>query len=139
LRKLGLTVGTKVLVSKAAHNLEIAIIPADHKQLFEDLRRLRERVKVSRLNPAGHKIISSAFRRRPRHERSFDLKEALFVERLPDSKSNLRAHDDVALHARAPQVHIAIFQPRVFLHINVIFEWKRWRTRCIEDPQLLGR
>ena len=31
--KLGLTVGTKILVPEAAHNLEIALIPADHEQL----------------------------------------------------------------------------------------------------------
>ena len=48
LRELGLPVGAEILVAEAAHDLEILFEAADHQQLLEDLRRLRQRVERSR-------------------------------------------------------------------------------------------
>ena len=41
LRKLRLTVSTKVFVAETFHDLEITVETAHHQQLFECLRRLR--------------------------------------------------------------------------------------------------
>src|SRR3982751_4188946 len=76
LGEFGLTIRTKVLVPEAAHNLEIAFISAQHRQLLEKLRRLGQHIKVTRLYAAGNEVVASAFRRRSRHERSFDLEKS---------------------------------------------------------------
>ena len=76
LSELRLAVGAQVLIAEAAHNLEILFEPADHQQLLEDLRRLRQRVKRAGLYAAGHQVIARAFRRGARHERRLDFQEA---------------------------------------------------------------
>ena len=43
LGEFGLAVGAQVLIAEAAHDLVVAIEARDHQQLFEDLRRLRQR------------------------------------------------------------------------------------------------
>ena len=43
-----LPVGAQVFVAETARNLEIPFHAADHQNLFELLRRLRQRVKLSR-------------------------------------------------------------------------------------------
>ena len=48
LRELGLPIGAQVLVAEALHDLEVAIDAADHQDLLEDLRRLRQRVELAR-------------------------------------------------------------------------------------------
>ena len=53
LRELGLAVGAEVLVAEAAGDLEVALVPADHQQLLEELRRLRQRVPRARLSRLG--------------------------------------------------------------------------------------
>ena len=45
LRELRLPVGALVLVAEAAGDLVVALEPADHQQLLEQLRRLRQRVE----------------------------------------------------------------------------------------------
>ena len=55
-------------------------------------------------------------------------------KRLANGKRDLRAHDDVALHVRPPQVDVAIFQPHVFLHLDVFFKRKRRRARFVQNP-----
>jgi hypothetical protein len=47
LGELGLAVGTQVLVAHAARDLEVAVVPRDHQELLEDLRRLRQRIEVA--------------------------------------------------------------------------------------------
>ena len=48
LRELGLAVGAQVLVAEAAGDLVVALDAADHQQLLEELRRLRQRVELAR-------------------------------------------------------------------------------------------
>ena len=48
LRELELPVGARVLVAQAACDLVVAIEPADHEQLLEELRALRQRVEAAR-------------------------------------------------------------------------------------------
>jgi len=47
LRELGLAVSPQVFVAKAFDDLEVAVHPGDHQNLFENLGRLRQRVKLA--------------------------------------------------------------------------------------------
>ena len=51
LRELGLAIRPLILVAEAACDLEVALETADHQQLLEDLRRLRQRVERAALQP----------------------------------------------------------------------------------------
>ncbi len=48
LGEVGLAVGALLLVAKAARDLVVALEPADHQQLLEELRRLGQRVERTR-------------------------------------------------------------------------------------------
>src|SRR6266478_3799238 len=75
LREFGLTISTQVFVTEAAHDLEIPIESRNHQDLFEQLWRLRQRVKGTRLHPARNEIITRPFRRGAGHERGFNFEE----------------------------------------------------------------
>ncbi len=49
LRELGLTVGAQVLVAEALGHLVVALHAADHEELLQELRALRQGVEVARL------------------------------------------------------------------------------------------
>ena len=112
--------------------------PLDHQHLLEDLRRLRQRIKRARLHAAGHQVIARALRGGARHERRLDFQEALASQSFADREGDLRAQDDVALHVRAAQVDVAVFEPGVFGHIRAALHRKRRGTRLIQYPDLFG-
>ena len=136
LGELGLAVGAQIFIAETADNLKVALVSADHQQLFKDLRRLRQGIEVAGLDAAGNQIIARAFGRGARHKRRFDFKEALGVQRLPDSERNFRAHDDVALHAGPAQIDVAVLQAHVFFDVDVVFERKWRRARFVQNPDL---
>ena len=138
LSELRLAVGAQVFIAEAAHDLEILFEPADHQELLEDLRRLRQRVERAGLHAAGHQVIARAFRRGARHERGFDFEEAQVGELLAYGEGNFRAQDDVALHLRAAQIHVAVLQARVLRDIDVLFHGERRRFGFVENPDLGG-
>ena len=136
LRELRLAVGAQVLVAEAAHDLEVLVEPAHHQELLEDLRRLRQGVEGAGLHAAGHQVIARALRRGARHEGRLDFQKALRIEELAHGEGNLRAQDDVALHARAAQIHVAVLQADVFADADFLFHGERRRARFVEDPDL---
>src|SRR5512146_612119 len=77
LGELGLAIGAKIFIAEAAHDLEISVETGDHQDLLENLRRLRQRVELAFVDPAGHEIIARAFWRGPCHKRRFNLVKAL--------------------------------------------------------------
>ena len=60
LGELGLAIGSKVFVAEASHDLEILLETRHHQKLFEDLRRLWQRVKHSGADAAWHQVIARA-------------------------------------------------------------------------------
>src|SRR5690606_17425528 len=62
LGELGLSVGTQVLVPEALDDLVVAIEAGHHEHLLEQLRRLRQREELSRMDPRGNEIVAGAFR-----------------------------------------------------------------------------
>ncbi len=55
-------VGARIFVAEAGCDLEIAVEARDHDQLFELLRRLRQRVELARVHARRNQIIARAFR-----------------------------------------------------------------------------
>ena len=77
LGELRLAVGAEVFVAEAAGDLEVAVEAGDHEDLLEDLRRLRQRVERAGVDAAGDEVVACAFGGGARHERRFDLEEAV--------------------------------------------------------------
>ena len=82
LGELGLAVGARVLVAEAAGDLVVALAAADHQQLLEQLRRLRQRVERPGLDPRRDEVVARALRRRARQVRRLDLEEVALVQDL---------------------------------------------------------
>src|SRR6266851_4354550 len=133
LRKLRLAIGSQVFVAEAAHNLEVAIGAGDHQDLLEDLRRLRQRVKLAGVNPARNEIIASPFRRGLGQNRCFNLPEAVRIEIAADCKRRPMAQADVALHVRPAQVEIPVAEANVFGYGALFGDRKRRRLRLVQD------
>src|SRR6202035_75020 len=104
LRELRLAIGAQVFVAKAFHDLEVAIHSRDHQNLLEDLRRLRQRVKLAVMNAAGNEIVARAFRRRTGEHRRLDLEETKLVHRLADIENHAMAQFEILMRARTPQI-----------------------------------
>ena len=76
-------------------------MPADHQDLLEDLRRLRQRVELARMHAARHEVVARAFRRRLGQDRRLDFPEALLVEILADGERDPVTQADIAPAAAA--------------------------------------
>ena len=63
LGKLRLTVSAEIFIPETLDNLKVSVHPCHHQQLLQDLRRLRKRVEVSRLQSGRHQKVSRTFRR----------------------------------------------------------------------------
>jgi hypothetical protein len=67
---------------RSARDLHVTAEAADHQDLLEQLRRLRERVKVSAMDAARHEVIARAFRRRLDEDRRLDFEEVSGIEEV---------------------------------------------------------
>ena len=112
LGELRLAIGAQIFVAETVRDLEIFFHPADHEELLVLLRRLRERVKLSRPKrlgtrksraPSGVLLerIGVSISRKP-------WLVEIIAGRLRDAMTNAQ----VARQLRAAQVEIAIGQRR---------------------------
>jgi len=60
LGKLRLAVRPQVFVAKAPYDLEVFIEARNHQDLFEELRRLGQRIKRSRIYAAWNQVVARA-------------------------------------------------------------------------------
>ena len=81
LHELVLAVGAQVLVAQATSDLVVAVDAADHQQLLEQLRALRQRVERAGLLARRHEELARALGRRRHQHRCLDLDEALPLHR----------------------------------------------------------
>ena len=86
LAELELAVGAEILVAPAGGDLVVAVDPADHAELLEELRRLGEGVELPGLQPHRHEEVARAFGRAARHGRRPDVDEAALVHRRAGSR-----------------------------------------------------
>ncbi len=115
LRKFRLAITAQILIPHAARNLKVALIAGHHKQLLELLRALRKRVKLPRLDAAGHDIVTRPFRRGLDHDRSLDFIETLTVEIVADELDRFVPQRQVFLQPASPEIEIAVFQAQAFV------------------------
>ena len=133
--ELELPVGAKVLVSPAGRDLVVAVEPADHEGLLEELRRLGEREELAGLQTHGHEEIARAFRGAECHRRCPDVDEPLLLHRIADGGDRRRGETQVALHAVAPQVEVAVAKACRLLD-SLVVELERQRLRTGDDLEL---
>ena len=136
LRELGLPVGPQILVAEAARDLHVLVEAADHQKLLENLRRLRQRIERSRVDARGNQIVARPFRRALGQDRRLDFDEALGVEVIADGLDDAMPGPQGALHRRPAQVHIAVFQPQILAHIQIVGDLELGRRRLAENFQL---
>jgi hypothetical protein len=133
LHELELPIGAQVLVAQAASDLVVAVEPADHEQLLEELRTLRERVERSRREARRHHEVACALGRRRDQHRRLDLHEPLAVHRVAQRAVDARADAQIALHARAAQVDVAVTQPQHLVGVDPVVDRERRGLRLGED------
>ena len=118
LGELGLPVGAEVFVAKAARDLEVALHAGHHEQLLEQLRRLRQRVPVARLQAHRHQEVARALGRRAGEVRRLDLDEPVPRHHLAGHPVGLRPHPQRPRRTFTPQVEVAVLQPRLFVDVG---------------------
>src|SRR5688572_11168747 len=136
LRDLLDAVGAKILVPEADGDLVIAVEAADHEQLLEDLRRLREREEPALLQAARDDEVARPFRRRLEEDRRLDVEEAVGLHLAADDRDHLRPERQVALHPRPAQVEPAVAQAQRLVDVFLV-ELERERGRARDDLELL--
>ena len=134
LPELELPVGAEILVAPARRNLVVAVEAADHRQLLEELRRLRERVEPSRLQPDGHEEVAGALGRALRHARCPHVDEAELVHLAADRADDRVVEAQVALHALAAHVQIPVPEPQDLVDA-LVADLERQRVRRGEDAE----
>jgi len=132
LGELRLAVGPQVFIAETASQLKVAFHAADHQQLLEQLRRLRQRVKMVRVNAAGHQVIPRALGRAGRQHGRLDFHKPPRIEKLADALKDAVPGNQVVLHRRAADVQIAVLEPQVFRHIAAAC------GRCARHHRLVG-
>ena len=135
----GRAVGAARLVAKARRDLEIAVEPGDHQQLLELLRRLRQRVELTRMQPARHVIGPRALGRVRGQDRRLKLGKALLDHPPADRGDDLRAQHDVGVHPLAPQIEKAIGEAHLLGVFGIGIDRERQRLGLRLDFDLGDR
>ncbi len=136
LGELGLAVGAQVLVAEALGNLVVALDAADHEQLLEQLRRLRQRVEVARLGAARDQEVAGALGGRLEERRRLDLAEQLIVQGLADREREVGAQAQVGHHGRTADVEVAVAQADVVGGVHVVLDREGRRLGGVEHHDL---
>ena len=136
LGELRLPVGAEVLVAVTPRDLVVALHARHHQQLLEQLRALRQRVERAGLQSGRHQEVARALGRRPRHRRRLDLDEVVARQYTPRGCIDLGPQPNRGGRTLAPQIEIAVFQPR-FLARDLV-ELERQRCALPEDGQRRG-
>jgi hypothetical protein len=118
-------VGARSFVPEARGDLEVALDAAHHEQLFELLGSLRQRVKLARVEPAGHEVIARPFGRGDGQHRGLDLEEPAPGQVSAHELAETRPLGQ-PLDQRAPaHVQVAVSEPGLFAHVAVPLDRER--------------
>src|SRR5207244_6728097 len=115
LAELELPIRAQIFVSPGGRDLVVAVEPADHEQLLEELRRLRQREEVAGLQPGGDEEVARTFGGAERHRRGPDVDEALLLHRAADRGDHRGRKTEVALHPLTTEIEIAVAEPQRLL------------------------
>jgi len=72
------------------------------------------------------------------HPRRLDLPEAALAQEIADELDHLVAQFEVALHALAPQVHVAVLQAHHLINLGLLVDGEGRRVGRIEHRHLIG-
>ena len=133
-----LSVRPQVLIPEGPRDLVIALETGDHEELLEQLRRLRQRVELSGLQPARDQEVASSLRRAFGQYRRLDIHEAPFAQIVAHRAHHLMSEHQVAQHAGAPQVDIAVPEAQSLVDVDIVFDEERRRLGCGEYLQIRG-
>ena len=122
LSKLGLTVGTQVLVAEALGYLEIAVEACNHKELLQGLRALRESIELTGIHTRGNHKVAGAFRSRTDKYWSFNLYELLCIEEVADKYRHTVTQLQIATHHIASKVKIAVLHTQVVATVGIVLD-----------------
>ena len=139
LRKFRLTVGPQVFVAETAHDLEIAVVTGHHQQLFERLRRLRQRVEFARVHPRRNHEVARAFRRRFDQIGRFYFEKAIFVQVIANFVRHPVTQYQRVFQRVAAQVEETVFHPQFIAAVAVVFDRERRGLRYVEHLQSVDR
>ncbi len=90
-----LAVGALVFIAEAFDDLDIAVKPGNHAELFVNLRRLRQREELARADPAGDQKVARAFGSGFTEDGRFDLNKILRMKVVAHHVIALAAEDNV--------------------------------------------
>ena len=139
LGELKLAVGALILIAEAARNLEVAVEARDHQDLLEDLRRLRQGIKLARMHAAGHQEIARAFGRGLGQGSAFRFREIPGRCRLSRMARVISWRSQkLRCISGAAQVDVAILEPHFFVLDGLFRRRKRRQPRVVENAQFGG-
>ncbi len=108
-------------------NLEVAVHPPDHEQLFGQLGALRQRVERAAVQTRRDGELPGTLRGGRPEQRGLDLHEPLAHHGGADGRVDPRTQPQVALHPRSAQVHVAVAQPDGFVGLRTVVDGEgRW-------------
>ena len=139
LSELRLAVRTKILVTEALDDLEIAIKATNHQQLLEGLRRLGQSVELVRVHTGGHDEVTSTLWRRLNEDRRLYFEEALTIKIAAHGESEAVTQLKVGAYAATTQVKVAVLHTQVVPTIGIIFDSEGRHLCRIEYAQRLDR
>ena len=118
--------------------MEVTLVAGHHQDLFENLRRLWQCIKLARIDPAGNQIVARAFRRAFGQHRRFDFDEVATVKEVAHRLGDAVAQYQIVLHFRSTQVQIAVFQPNGFIDVHIVLNVERRCLGWIENADLFA-
>ena len=101
LRELEPAVGAGRLVAEASHDLVVPVLATHHQELFQLLRRLRQREEGARPHPHRHEEVTRALGRGSAEHRRLDLDEPQRIEMLVHQTRHLVTQPQVRGHLGA--------------------------------------
>ena len=134
LGELGLAVRAQILVAEAPRELHVALEAADHQDLLEQLRRLRQGVETAVVQAARHQVVAGPLRRRAREHRRFDVDETLLAEVAQAFDREVGAQPEVALQGLTAQIEEPVLEARLLARVLGSFHHERHRLGTRQDP-----
>ena len=134
-------VGPRIFVAETGRYLKIPIEAGNHDQLLELLGRLRQRVKLARMQPARHQKVPRAFGRRRCQDWRLKLRKPLIRHASANRRDHLAAQHDVPVQFFAPKIQEPVTETNVFRVARILVDRHRERlSRPLHldrlDPQL---
>ena len=136
LREFRLAIRAEVFVAEALDDLVVAVVSADHQQLLERLRALRQRVKLPGVHARRHDKVPCTFRCGLDQIRRLNFDELHPVEVLAGLDAQPVAEHEVALYGLAAQVEVTELHPQIVAAIGIVFDGKRRGLAGIQDVEL---